>query len=79
MYKCLTKWRDLADNHLYAEGDEYPHDGREIPEKRIAELTSRQNKAGFALIQAVETQNEEIPVQEAKAAKKAVRSRKRTS
>lgn len=77
MYTALRKWRDLEDNHLYEIGDVYPHDGREISEERIAELSGTQNKAGFALIKAQEIVVEEKPVQKAEQPKKAVRSRKK--
>lgn len=79
MYKSIVTWRDLEDNHLYAEGDEYPHDGRIVPDKRIAELSSRQNKAGFALIQAVAVENEGKPIQTAETPKRAGRGRKKAS
>lgn len=77
MYKSIFRWRDLEDNHLYAEGDEYPHDGRAVSEERIAELMSTHNKAGYALIKAVAIANEEKPVLEAETPKKATRSRKK--
>lgn len=54
MIVSLHKWRDLEDKHLYEAGDVFPHDGREISAERIAELTTAQNKAGFALIQQIE-------------------------
>ena len=54
MLKSTVQWRDLTDGHLYNAGDPFPWDGREIPEERIATLSSTQNKAGLALIQAVE-------------------------
>ena len=54
MYKSITQWRDLTDGHLYNAGDPYPWDGRTIPDERIEQLSTPQNKAGFALIKAVE-------------------------
>ena len=77
-YVSTTRWRDLEDNHLYATGDDYPYDGREISGERIAELSSTQNKAGFALIYPVEVPNEVEPVQKPVIAKKAVKGRKKT-
>lgn len=54
MYKSITLWRDLTDGHLYNAGDPFPWDGRTIPDERIEQLSTPQNKAGFALIKAVE-------------------------
>ena len=54
MYKSITQWRDLTDGHLYNAGDPYPWDERTIPDERIEQLSTPQNKAGFALIKAVE-------------------------
>ena len=54
MLKALVTWRDLTDGHLYNAGDPFPWDGREIPEERVNALKSPQNKAGFALIKAVD-------------------------
>jgi hypothetical protein len=76
-YVCTATWRDLTDSHLYAAGDEFPHDGREIAEDRLASLAGAQNKAGFALIKAADTPVEENPKATAGTAKKATRSRKK--
>ena len=76
-YVSIACWRDLDDGHLYQQGDPFPHDGRDISEKRIADLISTQNKAGFALIKAVEEPKEEIPQETKEVAKKATRSRKK--
>ena len=78
MKKSIARWRDLEDNHLYNEGDPFPHDGREISPERIEELSSVRNKAGFALIEDVPDQVKEIPKQTAEKPKKAVRSREKT-
>lgn len=77
MYESTGLWRDLTDNHLYATGDVFPHDGREISEERIAELSGTQNKAGFALIRPCAIPNEEEPVKATEQPKKAVRGRKK--
>ena len=77
MYISTTQWRDLRDGHLYEAGEPFPHDGREIPEERIAELTTTQNKAGFALIKAVQTPDDKKPKQAPKTAKTAVKSPKK--
>lgn len=54
-YKTLVFWTDLQDNkHPYNPGDEYPRKGLRPTKKRIAELSSDQNKRGLPLIKAVE-------------------------
>ena len=70
MLKALVTWRDLTDGHLYNAGDPFPWDGREVPEERIYALKSSQNKAGFALIKAVESKKAETPIKETKTAGK---------
>ena len=57
-YISATQWRDLTDRHLYAEGDEFPFDGREVPAERLDELAGSGNRAGFPLIRAVDVQDE---------------------
>lgn len=81
MKKCasIARWVDLEDGHLYNPGDPFPYDERDISDERITELAGTQNKAGFALIQVVETPNEEKPVEKAETPKKVVRSRKKTT
>lgn len=64
-YTSITAWRDNQDGHLYAAGDPFPHDGREIAAARIEELSTARNKAGFALIKGIpepEKQAEPKPV-----------------
>lgn len=63
MYKSIVQWRDLEDGHLYSIGESYPHDGREVSEERLAELSGTQNKAGFALIKAVEEKVAQEPTE----------------
>lgn len=77
MYKSIVRWRDLEDKHLYEAGDAFPHDGRDIPPERIAELSGTQNKAGFALIEAVHVPDEGNPIQKAKTPRKGTRSQKK--
>lgn len=77
MYKSLTEWRDLEDGHLYRTGDNYPHDGREVSEERIAGLSSKQNGAGFALIKAAEAPAETKPTEEPKPTRKVAKTRKK--
>lgn len=76
-YISTATWRDLTDHHLYADGDVFPYDGREIPAERLAYLAGTQNMAGFAVIKAAETPHEENPKATAKAAQKPSRGRKR--
>ena len=65
-YISTCTWRDLTDGHLYAEGDLFPFDGREIAPERITELENAQNRAGFALIRALDVADEgaEAPEEE---------------
>ena len=79
MYESITTWRDLEDNHLYRTGEKFPHDGREISEARIAELSGTQNKAGFALIRPCATPSEETSVEAPAEPKKTTRGRKKTT
>lgn len=41
IYKEKKYFRDLEDGHLYKLGDKFPHDNREITEKRIKFLISK--------------------------------------
>jgi len=41
MYISTKEWCDLKDGHIYHTGDKFPHDKRDIPAERIAELTSK--------------------------------------
>ena len=50
MLKSLSTWVDREDGHEYHEGEQYPHDGRKIPEERIESLMSEKNDTGMALI-----------------------------
>ena len=76
-YKSKAVWRDLEDGHLYAIGEDFPHDGREIPEERIKELTGTQNKAGFALLEAVELPDKETIIHTEEEPKKPTRGRRK--
>lgn len=65
IYTVVRHFTDLLDgNHRYAEGDVYPRTGYTPSEKRIAELSSADNKQKTVLIQAVvevdETESAEI-------------------
>ena len=64
MFKVVKKFYDLKDNnHCYYVGDTFPHNGKKVGDKRIAELSSNKNKMGVPLI-------EEIPEKPAKKATK---------
>lgn len=76
-YVSTTAWRDLSDRHMYGAGDPFPYDGRELPAERYLELAGTQNKAGFALIKAVQDNPEEIPTEEPKPAKRGRRTQKK--
>lgn len=49
-YTSLILWVDSTDGHEYHEGDAFPHDGREIPEERIKELSSLDNQIARPVI-----------------------------
>ena len=51
MLKSLTIWVDLIDGHEYHEGEQYPHDGREVPADRIDSLMTAMNSTGKPLIE----------------------------
>lgn len=51
-YKVICAFTDLQDhNHVYLVGDKFPHDNKNIPENRIKDLTSKNNKIGKPLIE----------------------------
>ena len=72
----LAAWRDLTDMHLYAEGEPFPFDGREIPKERLEALESGRNRAGLRLIRAVEVQDEPEETRKEEAPEKATEGRK---
>jgi len=78
-YISTTQWRDLETGHVYCEGEPFPFDGSEVDEGRIASLSSSQNKAGFALIKAVEEEVKEKHEATEEAPKKATKGRKKTN
>ena len=75
-YVSAQVWQDLTDMHLYAEGEPFPFDGREIPKERLEALESGWNRAGLRLIRAVEVQDEPEEVRKEEAPKKAPEGRK---
>lgn len=57
MYKVIKFFTDLQDNnHPYNVGDIFPHEGIEVTEERLVELSSSNNKQGKPLIEIVEEQ-----------------------
>ena len=46
----LMTWVDQKDGHEYHEGEAFPHDGRQIPEDRINELSTADNQIGRPVI-----------------------------
>ena len=54
MYKVIKSFYDLKDNnHVYSVGDTFPHNGVEVGDERIAELTSDKNRLGVPLIEEI--------------------------
>ena len=55
MHKVIRKFFDLQDNdHMYSEGDIFPHNNMEVGQERIEELLSNRNKMGVPLIEEIE-------------------------
>lgn len=60
VYKVISKFKDLQDNgFFYNVGDAYPRKGKKASKKRIAELSSSDNRRGIPLIEEVEEAEEE--------------------
>lgn len=71
-YVAIDDFKDLQDgNKVYFKGDSYPKPAnKNIPEERLEELLSSDNKRGRAVIKEVEVQNQEPDkVQEPETAK----------
>ena len=49
-YISLMTWVDQTDGHEYHEGESFPHDGKEIPEDRIKDLSTDSNQIGRPVI-----------------------------
>ena len=75
-FVSTTEWRDNTDMHLYAEGEPFPFDGREIPKERLEALESGRNRAGLRLIRAVEVQDEPEETQKEEAPERASEGQK---
>jgi hypothetical protein len=55
MYKVIKYFTDLQDNgYAYQVGDAFPHEGKEVTEKRILELSTDVNRRHMPLIEKVE-------------------------
>lgn len=55
MYEVIRDFTDLQDNEYpYVVGDTFPHDGLEVSEERIKELSSSQNLQKRPLIKKIE-------------------------
>jgi hypothetical protein len=55
MYRVIKYFTDLQDNnHAYQVGDIFPHEGKEVTEKRLLELSTSANRRGMPLIEKVE-------------------------
>jgi uncharacterized protein (UPF0218 family) len=62
MYRVIKFFTDLQDNnHAYHVGDIFPHDGMEVSEKRLLELSTDKNRRQMPLIEKVE---DEKPVED---------------
>ena len=60
MYKVVKSFTDLLDdNHVYLAGGEFPRKGANPSAERIDELSSKFNKRGEILIEAVVEENAE--------------------
>lgn len=58
-YKVIVAFKDLQDsNHQYLVGETYPREGADVSASRIAELASKDNRAGMVLIEGVEDKSE---------------------
>ena len=55
MYRVVKFFRDLQDNnHAYHVGEQFPHDGMEVSNDRLAELSTEANRRHEPLIEWVE-------------------------
>ena len=55
MYRVIKFFTDLQDNnHAYKVGDVFPHDGMEVSEMRLKELSTDANRRHIPLIEKVE-------------------------
>lgn len=55
MYKAVLMFSDLYDNgYRYHPGDTFPRSGMDVPQERIVELSTANNRRGKPLIAQVE-------------------------
>ncbi len=60
MYRVINFFTDLHDeNHPYNVGDSFPREGIAVTDKRLAELSSSDNKQGRPLIALVDESPED--------------------
>lgn len=65
MYRVIKFFTDLQDNnHAYNVGDVFPHDGMEVSEKRLLELSTDKNRRHMPLIEKVEDEKPVEPVED---------------
>ena len=66
MYKVIKAFVDLQDcNYPYNVVDVFPHNGKTVTEKRLAELAGKENKQGEPLIKLVEEAKAAAPAKPA--------------
>ena len=57
MYRVIKFFTDLQDNnHAYNVGDIFPHNGMEVSEKRLLELSTDKNRRHMPLIEKVDVE-----------------------
>ena len=65
MHRVIKFFRDLQDNnHAYHVGDIFPHDGMEVSEKRLLELSTDKNRRHMPLIEKVDVEPIEAETEE---------------
>lgn len=58
MYKVIRNFADMQDNMtIYNIGDNYPREGYEPTEERIAELSGNDNAFGAPIIEIIKVKN----------------------
>ena len=61
MYRVIKYFTDLQDNnYAYNVGDVFPHEGMEVSEKRLLELSTYNNRQKKPLIEKVEVEPAQI-------------------
>ena len=54
MYRVIKYFTDLQDNNFaYQVGDVFPHDGKEVDDARLEELSTNKNRRGEPMIEKV--------------------------